>query len=89
MSNQSNNLFDNTISGDNYYYSNMKYQGDGIYSNTFVQVGLDISDIFQYQDESEYTQSYNLKNDYNFILNDDADKECTMTELKRCDAYKK
>ena len=36
MSNQSNNLFDNTISGDNYYYSNMKYQGDGIYSNTFV-----------------------------------------------------
>ena len=48
MSENSNNLFENTISGDK-YYSNMIYQGDGKYSNTFVQVGLDVSDIFQYQ----------------------------------------
>tara|TARA_A100001015_G_scaffold176059_1_gene195808 strand:+ start:4051 stop:5475 length:1425 start_codon:yes stop_codon:yes gene_type:complete len=95
MSKNSNNLFENTISGDE-YYSNMRFQGEGTYSNTFVQVGLDINDIFKYQDESKYnnTQSYNLnlnslKNYHKFNLNDGEGQECNLTDLERCDAYAK
>ena len=95
MSKNSNNLFENTISGDE-YYSNMRFQGEGTYSNTFVQVGLDINDIFKYQDESIYnkTKSYildpiSLKNYYKFNLNDGEGQECNMTHLERCDGYAK
>ena len=95
MSKKNDELFDNTISGDE-YYSNMRFQGEGTYSNTFVQVGLDVSDIFQYQDESIYnkTKSYkldpiSLKNYYKFNLNDGEGQECNMTDLERCDGYAK
>ena len=45
--------------------------------------------FFNIKTKANIHNHINLKNDYNFILNDDADKECTMTELKRCDAYAK